>query len=57
MLVKAEVVKKADELNRMAAKLLPLPEGLDAGGTAFIQVALHCVPRVQGRADRQETGA
>lgn len=28
MLVKAEVIKKADELNRMAAKLLPLPEGL-----------------------------
>jgi len=28
MLVKTEVIKKADELNRMAAKLLPLPEGL-----------------------------
>ena len=28
MLAKAEVIKKADELNRMAAKLLPLPEGL-----------------------------
>lgn len=28
MLVKADVIKKADELNRMAAKLLPLPKGL-----------------------------
>lgn len=28
MLVKTEVIKKADELNRMAAKLLPLPKGL-----------------------------
>lgn len=56
MLVKAEVIKKADELNRIAAKLLPLPEGLTQA-EAFIQVALYRVPRVQSGADKQETGA
>lgn len=28
MLVKSQVIKKADELNIMAAKLMPLPQGL-----------------------------
>ena len=28
MLVKSEVISKADELNGMAAKLLPMPDGL-----------------------------
>lgn len=57
MLVKTEVIKKADELNRMAAKLLPLPEGLTQAVAAFVQIALRCVPRVQSGADKQETGA
>lgn len=52
MLVKTEVIKKATCIKASATA-----RGTDAGGATFIQVALHCVPRVQSGADKQETGA
>ena len=57
MLVKAEVIKKGRRAEQNSGKASATARGADTGRTAFIQVALYRVPRVQSGADKQETGA